>query len=94
MATLQTAIKGEALAAALERITGERPFVRYVGSTARLSWSTEQLPAVRAWFEAQMSREPGDVQIDFLPVVTPYILRKAGPPAILAALATLALTHL
>lgn len=94
MASIQTAIKGEVVASALERITGERPAVEYIGNIARLSWSREQLPQVRAWFTAQMSKDPGDIQIDFAPVVLPYVLKKAGPYAIGGALATLLLTQL
>lgn len=83
-----TTVKAEAIAIALGRLTGARPLVEDIGGQARVYWSDQDLPRVRAWFESQLSRAavPPDVSIDLLPVVGPYAARSAAP-AVLVTLA-------
>jgi len=82
---LATTLKAEGVALALNKMTGRRPLVEDVGGRARVYWSAEDLPHVRAWFEDQVSRAsvPPDVSIDLLPVVGPYAAKSAAPAVIL-----------
>lgn len=82
---LSTTIKAEGVALALYKMTGKRPLVEDVGGRARVYWSRDDLPVVRAWFEDQVSRAaiPPDVSIDLLPVVGPYAAKSAAPAVIL-----------
>lgn len=82
---LSTRIKAEAVALGLMKMTGRRPMVEYVAGRARVYWSADDLPYVRAWFENQLSKTsiPPDVSIDLLPVVGPYVARSTGPVVIL-----------
>lgn len=95
---LSTTVKAEALAIALFKLTGRRPVIEDLGGRARLSWSAEDLPFVRTWFESQLSRPvtavPPDVEIDFLPVVGPYAARSAAPAVLLTLAAGVLLGRL
>ena len=82
---LSTTIKAEAVALGLGKITGKRPQVEDIGGRARVYWADADLPAVRTWFEDQVSRAavPPDVSIDLLPVVGPYAAKSAAPAVLL-----------
>lgn len=86
---LKTSLKAEAISLALAKVTGRRPIIEKTPAGVRIYWSDEDLPAVRAWFESQVSRVsdvPPDITIDLLPVVSPYAVRNVAP-AVLVTLA-------
>lgn len=85
-AELDTVLKAKAVAAAIYGLTGEKPRVVVKEDHALLSWTPEQNDRLRVKFENQMAQGPGDVRVDLLPVVSPYVTKRAVP-LLLGALA-------
>jgi len=85
---LVTSVKAEAIAIALQRLTGFRPLIEDIAGRARIYWSDNDLPAVRSWFENQLTKTsaPAEISVDLLPVVGPYAAKSAAP-AVLITLA-------
>jgi hypothetical protein len=81
MSSLLAAGKAEALALGLGQLVKQTPMVDTSGPVARVYWTKEQVPAVKAWVDTQMSKK-GDVEVDFLPVALSYALPKVLPWAI------------
>lgn len=90
MGKIVSAVKAQAVALALGRVTGYTPLVARVGDRARVYWSNDDLPHVRAWLRQHASRvasgPPSDVYIDLVPVVQPYVMQSVIP-AVLITLA-------
>ena len=84
---LSTTIKSEAVALGLYKMTGRRPIIADVAGKARIYWAPQDLPFVREWFENQVMRAgslpPGDVSVDLVPVVGPYVAKSAVPLVLL-----------
>lgn len=93
---LTTTVKAEAISLALFRLTGARPVVEDIGGRARIYWQDADLPAVRSWFEGQLTKTeiPPDVSIDLLPVVGPYAAKSAAPAVLLTLIAGVLLGRL
>jgi len=83
VANLQTVAKGEAARLALQKLTGIDPDVSYTPTQARVRWSGAKLVDMRQWVDKQFApgAPPGDLDIDLLPVATPYLTRLALPYA-------------
>lgn len=79
MSSIMEAAQGEFLAAALAKITGAKPTIQYVGTNVKLYWQGPELLKAQAWVNSQMSAAPSAVQIDFLPIAAPAILRTVAP---------------
>jgi hypothetical protein len=87
--SLQSIATAEAYAAAIYQLTGTPATVVHKKDYSEVSFSNPR--ATQEWIENQLKPgDPGDVRLNFLPVVTPVILKRVVP----AALAVLAVGYL
>ena len=83
MADFLTNTKAQALAVALEQATGEQPIVQDMGNYIRVYWGETQYPAIRQRIEKMISKkEPGNIRVEWIPVVAPIALKKVAPIAL------------
>lgn len=78
-----TVVKAEALAVALEQATGQKPIVQDMGEYVRVYWNKSDHPAVQGRIEKLISKkEPGDIRLEWMPVVAPVAIKKIAPYAL------------
>ena len=103
MANLRVTLKAEAAAQALAAITGEEPHIIYGPDYARVYWSTDQQARLQAKFargldvaasKAMTPTAPGEVRVDYAPIVNPVIARRTAPLAIVVAVGLVGLGFL
>lgn len=84
MATVQTIAKAKATGLILKNLLGIEPEYQYFDNYVRLYYSNENLPKVQSRINqiAVNSSKPGDVRIDFMPMVAPVAIKKIVPYAI------------
>lgn len=80
---LVTTAKAQALSIALEQATGERPEVQDMGDHIRVYWNTVDHKSIQSKIEKMISKkEPGEIRVEWLPVVTPIAIKKLLPLAL------------
>lgn len=82
MASLETIGKAQVMGAALQKITGVEPSYIYEDNFVRIYFQPDRLKAVQAKISEMASSGPSDVRIDWLPIATPLLIKKAAPVAI------------
>jgi hypothetical protein len=87
MSSVTAMLKANALAAVINQLTGANPIITDTGDVQRVSFSPADQVAVRSWLESQMraAMVPGDVRVDYLPIVLPIAIKKALPFVLLVA---------
>jgi len=93
MASLITTAKARTIAYAIQQYTGVKPRVVFLDDYAQISFAAEDQKRLSAYLlnELNKKRSPGDVRIDYRPVISPVITRKAMPYLLGAACAGLIL---
>lgn len=83
MAALQTVVKTKALVEVLKQVFGEDPTVEYHDTYTRVYYEPDRLKRVQKKLESMSVKlgEPSDVQFDFLPLITPLVIKKGFPVA-------------
>lgn len=72
--------KAQAVALALEQATGQTPHVQENEDHYRIYWTENQYPEIREKIEKLISKtEPGEIRVEWMPVITPIALKKAAP---------------
>lgn len=89
-AALETILKAEGIAAAIQAATGNRPDIVYQDDTANLIFTETAAKNIRDFLEVQAAKE-GKIKIAFAPVVVPLLIKKSWPIAA-AVIVTLLLT--
>lgn len=80
MNTVTAAIKAEGIALLAKQVLGVKPEIENAGDYYRVYWNKEDLPEVRDNLEDYISNiEPGDVRVEFMPVVQNVAIKKALP---------------
>ncbi len=81
MNAVTAAIKAQTLALLSEQVLGVKPEIEKVGNDYyRLYWKSDDLPEVRENFSSYISNiEPGDVRVEWVPVVQNVAIKKALP---------------
>jgi hypothetical protein len=89
MATVQTIAKAKATGLILKNLLGIEPQYDYQNDYVRLYYSGQGLNQVHEKMNsiAVKSKMPGDVRIDFVPMVAPVAIKKILPYALGAVLA-------
>lgn len=84
MASIQTIAKAKTTGLILKNLLGIEPEYQYFDNYVRLYYSAENLPKVQDKINqiAINSSKPGDVRIDFIPMVQPLAIKKIAPFAI------------
>jgi len=82
--SLTTRLQAEALAFAIETATQEKPYVSYFADGhAELYFDKEQIPRLQSFVNTLIKKAPGNVRINFAPVLIPVILKKILPVMLL-----------
>jgi hypothetical protein len=88
MTSLSAVLKAQALAAAIGDITGTHPVITDTGAVERITFTPADQIKVREWLESMLAsaQVPGDVQVDFVPVILPLAVKKLLPAVVAIAL--------
>lgn len=86
MPTPQQVIKSQGLAFAIKTATGELPTVSDYSDYSELTFDEDQVKRLRQKLKNALSSAPGDVRVDLGPVITPVVLEKIAPLAIIGLL--------
>lgn len=79
MAGTLTIAKAQATGLLLEKLFGEEPSYEYGDDFVRIYYQPDRLARVQEKIESMASGGPGEIRIDWLPTVTPLLLKKALP---------------
>ena len=79
MASFQAIGKGQALAAVLEKIFGEKPSLRYEEKRIVVYFEPDRLKRVQQKIESMAMSAPGDVVLDWQQIAAPSVLKRAMP---------------
>jgi len=79
MANVTTIAKAQVAGAALNQVFGEQPAYDYQSDYVRVYYEPDRLKQVQSRIEQMAISGPSDVRIDWLPMVTPFALKKATP---------------
>jgi hypothetical protein len=70
--------KAQALAFAIQLVTGQPPIIDRQADYTEISFTPEQAEKLQDVLSAWQSQEPGEVRINIKPVVLPYVIKKYG----------------
>lgn len=82
MASIASIGKAQLVGAALQKITGQEPSYIYNDDHVRVYFEPDRLKSVQKQLAEMATSGPGDVRIDWLPIITPIAIKKAAPYAI------------
>lgn len=76
MATAEMLAKAMLYRRALGRVLGQKPEYEVEEDYVRLYWAPDQLPKATKRYKEMVEAEPGELRVDFAPVVMPYYTKK------------------
>lgn len=79
MASFQTIAKAKAFGIALHKVIGEEPSYQYFDEHVRIYYPQNKLKKVREKLKEISSREPGEIQFDWFPLITPLAVERGLP---------------
>jgi hypothetical protein len=79
VADVSTIAKAQLAGVALNQVFGEQPAYDYQSDYVRVYYEPDRLKQVQSRIEQMAVSGPSDVRIDWLPMVTPFALKKATP---------------
>lgn len=79
MASLQVIAKAKTTAYLMGQIFGLAPEIQYYDDYARLYYQKSSLPMVRARLRELTASQPGEIRVDWFPIVSNEILKKSIP---------------
>lgn len=82
MATLQTIAKAQGTGVLLEQLFGVPVAYEYNPDHVRVYYQPDRLKQVQGKIATMASSGPGDVRVDWFPMVSPVVLKQAAPYAI------------
>jgi hypothetical protein len=83
MSSTAITIKTEAIAAALSTILGSAPVTSYSDGKGKITFTTDQSKKFQTLIDsAKIKTGATDLNIDFMPVVMPVVLKKVIPYAL------------
>ena len=82
MAEIKTIAKAKAMGVFLERLFGEPVSYLYEDKFVTVYYEPDRLKRVQDKIGQLATKAPGDVRLNWVPMVTPYALKKAVPYAI------------
>ena len=77
-----TMLKAEAVALAIEKLTGEKPYISYAPAGTDLYFTPAQVEKIKPVLTALIDKKPTPadrINIHAAPIVAPIILKKAAP---------------
>lgn len=82
MATVQTIAKAQGTGLLLEQLFGVPVSYEYNPDHVRVYYQPDRLKQVQGKVQTMASGGPGDVRIEWFPMVSPVVLKTAAPYAI------------
>lgn len=82
MALVQSIAKAQGTGLLLEQLFGVKPSFEYATDHVRVYYEPDRLKQVQAKIGSMAASGPGDVRVDWFPMVTPLVLKQAAPYAI------------
>ncbi len=79
MASLQSIAKAQGVGLLLEKLTGIKPSYIYGNDYVRIYYHPDKLKEVQRKLELISASGPGDVRVDWFPMVVPMAIKKALP---------------
>lgn len=79
MASLTTVGKAQATGLLLEKLFGEPPSYDYGEDYVRIYYEPDRLIRVQKKIEEMAAGGPGEIRIDWVPTITPLMIKKAVP---------------
>lgn len=80
MASLTTVGKAQATGLLLEKLFGEPPSYDYGDDYVRIYYEPDRLARVQKKIESMAATtEPGEIRVDWIPTITPLMIKKAVP---------------
>lgn len=74
--------KAKVLQKAFQRIFGVAPALDIQDTYVRLYYPADRLKIAQRRFSELVSKEPSDVRVNFLPITTPFLVKRYAPYAI------------
>lgn len=72
------------MSAAIYAITNQKPDIIYTDDgKAKITFSPDAVKGINNFIAAQLAKKGGNVDIDLIPIATPFILTKVLPVALL-----------
>jgi len=81
-----TVFQAEAISAAIQTATGQRPTIIYRENTAQILFTKEAAAKIQQFIEMQLKKQ-SNVKIEAAPIIFPLVIKKLGPIVAGAALA-------
>lgn len=79
---ITTKLKAEGIAIALEAAVGKKPSVADMGDHIRIYWDKQDYPLIQSKVSKMIQkRDPGNIRIEWIPVVAPIAMKKVLPVA-------------
>ncbi len=63
----------------LEKLTGETPAIEYAADYARIYYHPDKLKMVQKKLQKMSTASPGDIRVDWFPMIVPMAIKKALP---------------
>lgn len=82
MANVESIAKAKAYGFGLEQFFGVKPDYEYYTDHVRIYYQPDRLKQVQAKINAMAAEGPSDVRIDWVPMVTPQVMKTALPYAL------------
>jgi hypothetical protein len=79
MASLQSITKAQGVGLLLKKLTGIDPVYEYGPDYVRIYYHPDKLKLVQKALEKVSASGPGDVRVDWFPMVVPMAIKKAIP---------------
>lgn len=81
MADIRSIAKAQALGLALKKTTGIEPSYVYETDHVLIYYEPDRLKQMQEYVEkiAASGRKPGDVRVNWMPIITPFAIKKAVP---------------
>ena len=81
MADIRSIAKARALGLAIQQITGVEPSYENAADHVRIYFQPDRLQAVQSKLQEMSESSPGDVRVDWFPIVAPTAIKKGLPIA-------------
>lgn len=79
MASIQSIAKAQGVGLLLKKLTGIEPSYQYGADYVRIYYQPDRLKEVQKKLQLISESGPGDVRIDWFPMVVPMAIKKAIP---------------
>lgn len=81
MADVKSIAKARAIGLAIQQVTGVEPSYEHAADHVRIYFQPDRLKAAQSKLREWSKSSPGDIRVDWFPVITPMAIEKGLPIA-------------